>query len=161
MARFFRRGKEKWVFAPAVANPAAPTRAEINAGTVLTAPGDTAAAGISAVAGFAISNAPIAVPDAATTFDKSIPGIDSAEASSITFYDDDASTTKRTALAKGTAGFIIRMPYGDVAGKRCAVWQVRTTGVNDDANLVAAEGATFGVGFSVEAEPNQNAVVPA
>lgn len=161
MARFFRRGKEKWVFAPAVANPAAPTRAEINAGTVLTQPGDTAAAGVAAVAGFTLSNAPITVPDAASTFDKSIPGVDSTDASSITIYDDDASSTKRTALAKGTAGFIIRMPYGDVAGKRCEVWQVRTTGVNDDANLVAAEGATFVVGCSIEAQPNQNAVVPA
>lgn len=162
MARWFRRGKEKWVFAPAVANKAAPTRAEITAGTVLTQPADTSSAGISAVAGFAISNAPIGVPDASSTFDKQIPGIDSTEASSITFYDDDASATKRTALAKGTAGFIIRMPYGDVPTKRCEVWPVRTTGVNDDADIVNASGAaTFIVGFAIEDTPNQGAVIPA
>lgn len=161
MSSFFRRGKEKWVFAPAVANMAAPSRAEINAGTVLTQPGDTSAAGVASVAGFSVTNTPIVKPDAASTFDKSIPGIDSTDASSITFYDDDASSTKRTALAKDTAGFIIRMPYGDVATKRCEVWQVRTTGVNDDANLVAAEAATFVVGFSIENAPNQNAVIPA
>lgn len=161
MARFFRRGKEKWVFAPAVSNTAAPTRAEISAGTILTAAGDTAAAGVASVAGFAVSNSPIVTPDAATTFDKSIPGIDAIEASSITFYDDDASATKRTALAKGTAGFIIRMPYGDVETKRAEVWPVRSTGVNDDADLVGSSAATFVVGFSVEAEPNKSAVVPA
>jgi hypothetical protein len=150
-----------WVFAPSISNISAPTVPEIDAGTVLTEPGSTDSAGIAAVSGFAMSNAPIGVPDAASTFDKQIPGIDSTESSSITFYDDDASSTKRTALAKGTSGFIIRMPYGSGSGKRCEVWPVRTTGVNDDADIVNASGAaTFTVGFAVEDTPDQEAVTP-
>ena len=46
MARFRPNNKAKVVFAPAVANLAAPTTAEINAGTVLCTPGTYAADGL-------------------------------------------------------------------------------------------------------------------
>lgn len=161
MSRYFRRNKEKWVFAPAVANLAAPSRAEITAGTVLNQPNDTSFAGIAGVTGFGFANEPIKTPDAGSDFDKQIPGIDQMDNSSIEFYDDDASATKRTALAKGTAGVMIRMPYGDSVGKRCESWPVRTTGVNDDTNLVASEAAKFTVGFAIENKPNQSGVIPA
>lgn len=152
------------MFAPAVANLAAPTRAEINAGTILTTPGSTAASGIaSPPSGFKLANEPIPTPNAAQAFDAQIVGVDRVDGNSaITFYDDDTSTTKRTALAKGTAGFIIRMPYGDTPTKRCEVWPVVSTGVNDDTDILNASGAaTFEVGFSITSQPNQNAVIPA
>jgi hypothetical protein len=162
VARYFRRNKEKIVFAPAVANLAAPSRVEISAGTILNQPNDTAFAGIQGMTGFAFSNNPIATPDAGSDFDKQIPGIDTMDNSSMTIYDDDASATKRTALAKGTAGVIIRMPYGDTVGKRCECWPVRSAGVNDDVDIAGSgSAATFVVGFAIENKPNQNAVVPA
>lgn len=164
MARFFRRAKERWVFAPAVANLAAPTRAEINAGTVLTEPGSSAVSGFAAdPTGFRLMNEPIATPDAASSFDKQIPGLNRVDGTpTIVFYDDDAGTAIRTALAEGTAGFVMRMPNGDAVGKRVGVWPVKVAGLNDDLGVLnAGAAATFEVQFSVTAEPQKNGVLPA
>lgn len=152
MARFFRRGVSKVRFCPAVAG-SSPTRAELNAGTDLS----PAIAGIS---GFSLSNSPITTPDLATNFDSQIDGPDAAADSALTFYDDDSATAVRSALAKGTVGFVVLMPYGDVAGKRCEVWNSKSTGVNDEWSLDAS-AAQFQVGFAVLAKPNQTGTVPA
>jgi len=153
MARFFRRGKSKVYFLPAIANASgSPTRAEITSGTDLSP-------NIAEIAGFSLANDPIATPDLATPFTKSIPGEDTTDASSLTFYDDDTATTVRTALVKGTAGYIVLMPYGDVPTKRCEVWKVQTTGVNDEWSI-GNDAARFVVGFSISDTPVQNAVIP-
>ncbi len=152
MARFFRRGISKVRFLPAVAG-ASPTRAELNAGTDLSA-------SIAAIGGFTLENAPIGTPDLSTNFDNQVDGPDTAGASSFTFYDDDTATAVRNALAKGTAGYIVLMPYGDVATKRCEVWPVKSTGVNDQWGLDAA-AAQFIIGFAITSKPNQNGTIPA
>jgi len=153
VARFFRRGVSRTHFLPACANPAAPSRAEINAGTNLTG-------FVAGIEGFSLNNSPITTPDLSTTFDSQIDGPDATDDSALVFYDDNVSTTVRTALAKGTAGFILLMPYGDVATKRCEVWPVKSTGYNDQWTL-DAEAAKARCGFAVTAVPTQNAVVPA
>jgi hypothetical protein len=129
MAAFIRRGKEKWVFAPAVSSIAAPTRSEINAGTILTVPGTTSQ--LVAFAGFATDIADADTSDLSSTQDTAIPGTTPVATPTLTFKDDDSSTTIRAALAEGTSGFIIRMPYGDVPTKRCSVWPVRVGSQND------------------------------
>ena len=152
MARFFRRGVSKVKFAPAVAGTS-PTRIEITAGTDLSP-------AIAAINGFTLANSPIATPDLATAFDSQINGPDAAGESSLNLYDDDTTTAMRTAIAKGTAGFILLFPYGDVVGKRCEKWPVTSTGVNDEWSLDAT-AAQFQVGFAVTAVPVQNGVTPA
>jgi hypothetical protein len=156
MARFFRRGKSKIEFLPAIANTAAPTRPEIAAGTDLSP-------AIQGLAGFQLTNTPIATPDLSARFNKSIPGEDTTAASSLDFFDDDSGSsiadTARTVLAKGTIGYIVLMPYGDIATKRCEVWQVQSTGVNDMWAL-GNEAARFAVPFAVLDVPVQNAVIP-
>jgi hypothetical protein len=160
--RFFRRGKSKISFLPAVAAttvvngatvPGDPTRAEITAGTPLSA-------SVAEVSGFQLSNSPIATPNLADTFTPQIDGEDTVADSSLTFYDDDTATTIRTSQAKGTAGFMLLMPYGDTPTKRCEVWPVKSTGVNDEWS-VGNDPARFAVGYAVTGTPNQAAVVPA
>lgn len=153
MARYIRRGKSALKFAPAVATLTAPTRAEITAGTVLTA-------SLAEIGGFTFANETVPTPDLSTTFDTKIPGVDTAEDPSLTFYDDDASSTIRTALAKGTTGFILRFPHGDVATKRVEVWPVTVTMVSDEYT-VGNDPARFTVGFAVTGVPAQNGVTPA
>lgn len=152
MARFFRRGVSKVKFLPSVAG-SSPTRAEITAGVDLS----PAVAGIN---GFQFSNSPITTPDLATNFDSQIVGPDAAGDSSLNFYDDDTATAVRTALSKGTAGFLILFPYGDVPTKRCEKWPVTSTGVNDEWSLDAT-AAQFQVGFAVTDRPNQSGTTPA
>ncbi len=151
MAKFFRRGKSKIRFCPTVAG-ASPTRAELTAGTDLTPL-------VSDISGFSLSNSPIAVANLQDTFTPQIDGEDTTDDSTLTFNDDDAVTTVRTALAKGTSGFIVLMPYGDVAPKRCEVWPVRSTGVNDQWTT-GNEAARFVTGFAITDPPKQSAVIP-
>jgi hypothetical protein len=152
VARYFRRGKSKVRWAPAVAG-SSPTRGEITAGVDLSA-------SLADIAGFQLNNNPITTPDLATSFDSQIDGPDSTEDSSLTFYDDDTSTTIRTTLAKGVSGYVLLFPYGDVPTKRCEVWNSKSTGVNDQWSLDAT-AAQFRVGFAILVVPNQAGVIPA
>lgn len=152
MPRYFRRGKSKIRFLPAIANQSAPSSGEMTAGTDLTP-------SIADVGGFGYSNSPIATPDLASTFTTSIPGEDTTDDSSITFYDDDTSSAVRTLLAKGVTGFIVRMPYGQIATRRAEVWPVTSTGVNDEWTT-GNDPARFTVGFAITSVPTLTAVVP-
>lgn len=153
MARYFRRGVTKFKFLPAVSNLDAPTRAEITAGVDVSGQ-------VSDVSGWTYANSPIDTPDFATTFTPQIGGEDKAAQSSLNFYDDDASTTIRVALAKGTAGFMVLMPYGDVPTKRCEVWPSTVISIADQY-ATANEAAKYQVMFSITARPHQAAVIPA
>jgi hypothetical protein len=153
MARFFRRGVSGAVFAPSVASLTAPTREELDAGVLLTG-------SIADIQGFMLENSPIATPALDTTFDEQINGPDQASDSALIFYDDDESETVRNGLAKGTDGFLVLLPYGDVEGKRAEVWPARSTGVNDEWDM-GAVAARFKVGFAITSVPEQDSVVPA
>ena len=153
MARYTRKGKSKLSFVPTIAVLTAPTIAEINAGTTLDS-------SMSEMSGFQFQNSIIKTPDLASTFVSQIPGEDEADDSSITFYDDDTATTIRTALAKGSAGFIVLMPYGKTATKRCEVWPATSTGFNDEWT-VANEAARALAQFSITSPPVQSATIAA
>lgn len=152
MARFYRRGVSKTKWLPAVAGTS-PTRVEITAGVDLSP-------SVAAINGFQFTNSPIATPDLSDSFDSQITGPDAVGDSSMDFYDDDTATTIRTALAKGTAGFMILFPYGDVVTKRLEKWPATSTGVND-AYSMDAVAAQFNTQFAITARPVQNGVTPA
>lgn len=137
MARFFRRGVSRVYF----------NATSAIGGTELTN-------SIAEIAGFQLSNSPIATPDLQSTFTKTIIGEDTTDTSTITFYDDDTASAIRTALAKGNAGFIMLVPYGVGTGKRYESWPVRSTGVNDEWT-VGNDPARFVVGFAVTDVPSQ------
>lgn len=152
MARFFRRGVSKTRFLPAQAGTS-PTRPEITAGVDLSVD-------VAAINGFQFSNSPIATPDLSDNFDSQITGPDTVGDSSMDFYDQDNSSTIRTALAKGTAGIVLLMPYGDVPTKRCESWYATSLGVND-AWSMDATAAQFNVQFAITKRPTQAGVIPA
>ena len=158
MARYFRRGKSKVIFTPTVAaynattGTGSPIRAEITAGTPLTPQ-------IAEVNGFSFSNSPIPVPDLNSTFTSTIAGEDTAEDSGFVFYDDDVATTIRTALIKGTKGYILLLPYGDVSTKRAEVWPVESTGIADEWSA-GNDPARFSVSFGITSPPSLSATVP-
>lgn len=153
MAKFFRRGVSKIKFVPAVATLAAPSRVEITAGTDLSPY-------VAEISGFQLTNSPITTPNLADDFTGQISGEDTVSDSSLTLYDDSSSTTVRTAIPKGTAGYLILMPYGDTATKRCEVWPVTVVGFNDEWTT-GNDAARSNVGFAVTARPTQAAIVPA
>jgi hypothetical protein len=160
MARFRPNNKAKVVFAPAVANLAAPSGAEITAGTVLCTPGTFASDGLFELQNFESTATFIDTPDAATDFDSKIVGRKQAGNPSMTFYDNDAAATIRTALAEGTSGFVIIMPYGQTTGKRCEVYPVTIGSLNDSQINSNNEAKKFMVMAAITSVPNKNGVVP-
>lgn len=153
MGDYIRKGVSDFKFVATIASAAAPTVAELNAGVDLTEQ-------ISDISGMEFENQPVPKPNLASTFTSTVPGEDSASEPVLTFYDDDTTHTIRTALAKGTTGYLVQMPYGQTATKRCEVWPVKVAGVND-LWTVANELAMFKVKFGVTDPPTQNAVVTA
>jgi hypothetical protein len=154
MARYFRRadGQTRWYFLTAIANIAAPSAAEINAGIAL-------ATRIAEISGFMYKNEPIETPDLSTAFVTTIGGEDKAEDSGLKFYDDDTNMALWNALAKGTTGYMVINPYARVGGTKCRVWQVVSLGPNDEYTL-DANAAHIMVDFSVASRPNLDSAFP-
>lgn len=147
-----RRGVSGVRFAPAVSNKAAPTTAEVTAGTDLTPQ-------FAEIAGFEFSNSPIGTPDLTSTFTKQIGGEDTAPASSITFYEDDTTNPIKTLLAKGVTGFVLLYPYTQTpaATEDVEVWPVVVTS-NVRQWGVGNDPARYVVSFAITDVPDTDAV---
>jgi hypothetical protein len=154
MAKFFRRGVSKVVFLGTVPSSlSAPTLAEIAAGVDLSP-------FISEMNGWQLTNTPIRTPNLADTFTSQIDGEETVADSTLTMNDENGASAFRTALPKGTAGWILLAPYGITATKRCEVWPVKSTGINDQYT-VGNEPARTVVSFAITAVPTQTATVTA
>lgn len=152
MSKLFRPGISKVYVLPAVAG-VSPTRPEITAGTDISLH-------IAAMPGFTVENQQLEVANLAERFVGSIDGPDKAAGPKLTCWDDDSVTTVRTILAKGTTTNLLLMPYGDVATKRCEVWRIKVTGLNDQ-EWSMSDPARFDVQCAVLSSPTQTGVIPA
>lgn len=155
--RYSRKAKAAIKFSATLTDATSPysvTRAEIAAATDILAQ-------LAEIGGMQYSNNPIDTPDMATSFDTQIPGSDSTDPPTFTFYDtDEAAPAIRAALAKGATGYLLVFPQGDIAARRMEIWPVTSTGVNDEWQA-GNEPARYVVTTVVSAPPTQNAVVPA
>ena len=155
MPRFSRKGVTKVLFLETIAATTyIPIRSELTSATKLTKE-------IAEFEGFNLENQEIDTPDLESTFNSKIPGDDSAADSSLTFYEDDTSSTLEEALAKGTVGFIVVLRKGDVpASKSMDVWPVRVAS-KSSAITVDNEAAKWTARFSITDTPVLDAAVPA
>jgi hypothetical protein len=144
---FFRRGVSRVFVVPTITNLGAMTVAQATAGTEIT---DR----VADIAGFKFANSRIALPKLSTTFTGTIPGEDTADDSSLTFYEPKATDTLRTTLAKGTITNIVIFFRG-TAGANPAVgdtyeaWPVQVASIpreysmgNDPARWMSEFGTT-------------------
>jgi hypothetical protein len=154
MARFIRRGVTKIRFAPTIANKATVTRAEITSSTDLTP-------SVAEITGWSLEGSMVAVPDMSSTFEKSIPGTDSAADSSLSFYEDDTTDVIETLLPKGTEGNILMFRKGDKpTSKSLDVFPVKVTS-RSAAYSAGNDPARFDVRFSITDEPALDTTIPA
>jgi hypothetical protein len=151
-AFYYRRGKSKVYFLPAVAGTN-PTSGEITAGTDLSP-------WVVAINGWNFTNQRIDVPVLSSSFVSQIGGPDSAADSSLDVAEEDSgSNPAMTVCAKGTAGFILLAPRGLGTGKQAEVWPVISTGVNRDWST-GNDHAKAGISFAVTSPPVQTATLP-
>jgi hypothetical protein len=158
--RYFPVGTRQWYYVPTIADPSAPKRAELDAGTDLS--GEIVDGSIS---GFELSGATLDVPDTGDTFTGTIRGRVTAAASALALYVDEF-TSARTLFAEGDKGFIVIFPEGDhapVVGPPAQnfvmdVWPVEVLDTKLDESTSVAGQIT--VDFSHPKRPNLNVAVP-
>ena len=150
MAKFFRRGVSKVYFM--VSDPGASvSSAEFTAGTDLSP-------FITEMNGWQLQNTPIRTPNLADTFTSQIDGEETVADSTLTMNDENGASAFRTALPKGTAGYMALCPYGTAATKRAEIWPVKSTGINDQYT-VGNEPARTVVSFAITAVPTQTSTI--
>ncbi len=161
MPRYFRRGTSVILFVPGT-GPAT--------GTASLAGSVDLTDAVAEISGFTFTNSPIPTPDMGNTFTKSIPGEDTAEDSSMTFYEslEDTGTVEadaRDALPKGQEGFVVLVPAPvtpgvAAAGDSAEIWPVISTGVNREWSA-GNDPARFMVQFAITDVPNVNGTIAA
>lgn len=149
--RFFAPEISKVYFALTIADIAAPTRLEINAGTDLTEE-------IADLSGWSVTTGMIATPGM-SRFTKQIAGRTTAEDSSLTFYADQGGDDVRTILARGDRGFIIFCDGGDAVGNLADVFPVLVRNVGKVRTL-ADQASQLTVGFAITGVPAEDVVLP-
>lgn len=150
---YFPRGTSKCYYLPTVAaSNLTPTRSEMNSGTDL-------APQLMDWSGWTVTGNTVGNEDLGSVFDKTFAGSTSAEASSLTMRADKAGVDVRALLPRGTTGYVMWLPGGDVAGYKASVWPVYVTS-NSESTTTNEVGRRI-VNFSITAEPAENVTIPA
>jgi hypothetical protein len=150
--RYYRRGTTKVLWVPAIANKAAPSRAELNAGTALE--GETGAMG-----GWQTTSATVPTPALGSRFTPVVGGEITAADSSLTFWASKDGDDVRTLLNREDAGFVVWMDEGDVEAQTMDVFPVTVTSQAKVRELDSA--AQIMAQFAITSEPAENVTIPA
>lgn len=151
--RYYDVGRTKVYWLPTCANPNAPLRSEMNAGTDLTPE-------IADLNGWSVTSNQIQTPDFANRFTAQIAGRIDAAASSLTFYSSLTSADVRALLPRDAVGFVVWLDGGDIPTHKMDVYPVTVTSVSkmrDTGN----NAARIQVSFSITAAPSENVTIPA
>jgi len=151
-ARYIPEGVTKFNWLPACANYLSPTRAEINAGTDLSPE-------IASPGNWGIISGVIDAPDLATLFTAQVAGKVTVDGPTLDMYADGTSTDVRTLLPRGTTGFILKLPEGDVAGRKMDVFPVKVVAQAKPTNLT--NPSVIQLQFAPSKIPAENVTVPA
>jgi hypothetical protein len=152
ITRFFAPGTTEILFCPAISNPAAPTFAELDAGTDLTRD-------IADISGWMTNSDFLETPDLKTRFVSKIPGRIQAEDSSITFWadEDQGAGDAGALLPRDTSGYIV-IADGGLASAIGDVFQV-TVGSNSMQRSVSDPAKRL-VSFAIRSEPSEGVTLP-
>jgi hypothetical protein len=150
--RYYRPGTSKVYFCSSIANKAAPTRGELNAGTDLSPE-------VGSVGGWAPSRNFLDSPDLASDFVSQVAGSLSPGDATLNMYASSNSVDARSLLPIDTVGFVVLLYEGDVAGRKCNVFPVR---VGSDAQEFELENvAMLQFSFAITSAPARNVTIPA
>lgn len=145
---YYRRGKTKIWLVPGTT--VATTAVAVGAGTNITK-------GIAEMNGFSSTNTPIPTPDMDSEFTTSVPGEDTAEDSSLVYYEDDTTNPFQDLMARRSK-MVLYIFYGGLAGTtpaagdKCEIWPVMSTGPARTYS-VGNDPAQWRCGFNPTAVP--------
>lgn len=154
-------GKVRVAYVPTIANIAAPTTAELNAGTLLTSKLIP-----TGVQGFESTQAEVDSTSLDSTFDTKLPGRVGFSGTALTFKKDDGTDTIFNLLSvPSTLGFIVIRMNGVLSGTAWAASQlVRVypgqTGTHSPTGIGEANSMErYTVPWFISPQPNVKAVV--
>lgn len=154
MPRFIGRGKEGVFFVPSLADPNSASAAAVAAGTPLHNI-------LRSFTGFTSNIENVDNADYGSRVNKTLPGAENLDDSSLTIFagdaDTDAGEAARTALAEGTNGFIVwvKRSQTPATGQRYDAFPVRVGGQNDDRTFDMAV-RTWTASMSITDAPSKN-----
>lgn len=149
--RFIPEGTTAYYFVATIATYTAPSRGELNAGTNLTPE-------IAATGDWAITSAAVDTPDLLTLFTAQIPGKITIGTSTIDMYSDVAAADARALMPRGTVGYIVKFPGGDVTGRKMTVYPVKVGSVGEATQFGNPTVLSFT--YYVTKIPAENVTVP-
>ena len=150
--RYYRPGITQVSYVPTIANKAAPTRAELNAGTNLSPE-------VNAIDGWQPTSNFIDAPDLVSAFVPKVAGSVEAGDSSLTLYASSNSTDVRSLLPRGTVGFIVMFDESDTPTRKMDVFPV-TVGSQAKVRDIG-DVAKITINFAITSAPAENVTVPA
>lgn len=156
-AGYIPRGKRRWIWCTAVASVAAPTTAELSAGTDITPM-------VSAYAGWTGSSDLVDYGNASTRWTGKIPGPISADDSSVTLNLDKGGADARSMFLDGvdgsapTSGFMAICYEGITSTGKMRVFPATVSSVKPSEDLDAP--ATIEVDFGITDQPSLFIAIP-
>jgi len=151
-SRYIPEGVRHFYWLTAIATLSAPTRAELNAGTDLTPQ-------VGGFGNWGVQGNPVSTGDLASTFTPTIPGLTTADGTTLDMYADKTSADARTLMPRDTAGFMVVFPEGDIAGRKCDVFPVKVQSAEKTASL-GGNPAMINFTYTTTAQPAENVTVP-
>lgn len=149
--RYFAPGISKVLFVPTIANPAAPTRSELDAGTDLSGE-------VNALDGWTVTSDTADTPDLVSTFVGKLPTTTSADDSSITFYASQDGQDARSLLPRNQRGFVVWMDEGDDPSLTMDVFPVLVSSNAKQRSM--SDPALIQVMFVVTRQPSEDVAIP-
>lgn len=143
-SRYIPQGTSKYYWVQTIADPAAPTRTELDAGTDLTGE-------VAAVAGFSTTANLVDTPDAQSRFTKRVPGSVTPDDSSITFYGSKTGDDAASFFSRDMTGHVVFMDGGDVTGQPMEIFPVTVVSVSRQREITAASQVV--VAFAITDDP--------
>lgn len=154
MARLIADGEIRVHWVTTIANPAAPTVAEINAGTNITP--------LLSSVDTPLEGEAVPANDLSSAFNKTVAGRFGGQAS-LDAYRDDTADTAYTLFPRNTTGFLVIRRFGGsdtafAAAQKVDVFNVRVI-TRSGATLDSGSVQMFTVNFATLDEPDENVSV--
>jgi hypothetical protein len=149
--RYIAPGTRRYVWVTTIANKNSPTSVELTAGKDLTAE-------VADVAGFTTTSNNVDAPDFGTRFTSKVPGMITADDSSITLYQSKDSDDIRSVIMRDDTGFVVIFPEGISATGTMDVFPVSVS--TKAKQQSQADPAQIQIQFTITSEPVEDLAVP-
>jgi hypothetical protein len=137
-----------------IANPAAPSRPELDAGTNLSPE-------LADWDGWSEEPELLDGPDLGSRRTKQVVGPINPSQPTITMYASRTGTDARQLMGEGAVGFVVFADGGDVPGQRMDVYPVTVSAVVKQRSATGSAIDSLLISFAITGDPQPNIIIPA